>query len=118
MDINRVLFLLKELREEWYKKPSSYRMKRVNFDLSSYQQAAFKEMEVYIISNMNIDPIEAIENFRYETDCYACSAKTPTANFMFSVYCEMAENVLDVLRAMLQEVGNIVSDSRSIWKCS
>lgn len=103
MDVNMkyVLSVINDLRDEWYKPPSSYyRRKRIEFEHQSYARSAMDEIRFYLMEHENENPITAVENFRYMVDCFACETKNGGANFMFSVYYDVASDVLDVLLGM------------------
>ncbi len=72
-------------------------MKKIDFEYSSYAKSAMKEIMDYVLKNKDEDPILLVENFRHDMDCIACSSKTGIKNFMFSVYYDIATEVLDNL---------------------
>ena len=103
MDVNMkyVLSVINDLRDKWYKPPSCYyHRKRIEFEQQSYARSAMNEICFYLMEHENENPITAIENFRYMVDCFACETKNGGANFMFSVYYDVASDVLDVLLGM------------------
>ena len=103
MDVNMkyVLSVINELRDEWYKPPSGYyRRKRAEFEQQSYARSAMNEICFYLMEHENENPITAVENFRHMVDCFACETKNEDSNFMFSVYYDVASDVLDVLLGM------------------
>ena len=103
MDVSMkyVLSVINDLRDEWYKPPSSYyHRKRAEFEQQSYARSAMNEICFYLMEHENENPITAVENFRYMVDAFACETKNGEANFMFSVYYDVASDVLDVLLGM------------------
>lgn len=103
MDVNMkyVLSVINDLRDEWYKPPSSYyHRKRIEFEYQSYARSAMDEICFYLMGLENENPITAMENFRYMVDHFACSTKNGSMNFMFSIYYDVATDVLDVLLGM------------------
>lgn len=100
MTINRALSIIDSLREGWYGSPMLYFQKKIEFEYKSYQHSALEEIKRCLIRHNKEDPIKMLEEFRYQMDCFACETKNPTANFMFSVYYDVATDVLDVLLGM------------------
>lgn len=103
MDVNMkyVLSVINVLRDEWYEPPSSYyHGKRIEFEQQSYARSAMDEICFYLMEHENENPITAMENFRHIVDCFACKTKNGEINFMFSVYYDVASDVLDVLLEM------------------
>lgn len=100
MTIIRALSIIDSLREGWYDPPMTYLQKRIEFEYKSYQCSALEEIERYLTKHNKEDPIEMLEEFRYQMDCFACETKNPTANFMFSVYYDVATDVMDTLLGM------------------
>lgn len=103
MDVSMkyVLSVINDLRDEWYKPPSGYyHRKRADFEYQSYARSAMDEIRFYLMEHENENPITAVENFRYMVDGFACKTKNGGANFMFSVYYDIASDVLDVLLGM------------------
>lgn len=101
MKMKYILSVINDLRDEWYKPPSAYyHRKRVEFEQQSYARSAMDEIRFYLMEHKNENPISALENFRYMVDCFACETKNDGANFMFSVYYDVASDVLDVLLGM------------------
>lgn len=92
------LLLIDDLQNEWYKPPTSYyNQKIINFEFQSYKYSAINEIKLYLKKHENKDPISAAEEFRYKMDCFASETKNGNANFMFSIYYDVATDVLDVL---------------------
>lgn len=101
MTVKYVLFLLKEMEEEWYRPPTNYyNRKKIDFKYQSYGHAAILELKKYIMQNKNASPIIAIDEFRYLMGCYASIASNEEINFMFSVYKEVSSDILEVLQGM------------------
>lgn len=101
MEITYILTVIDEMREEWYKAPTTYyHRKKVDFEYQSYKRSAMEEIKIYLMEHKDEDPVFAMENFRYQMDCFACETKNGNANFMFSIYYDVATDVLDVLLGM------------------
>lgn len=98
VNIKRVFSIINHLRGEWYKPPSGYyNIKKPKFKQKSYARSALNEIYLYLIEHENDDPIDTLENFRSMMDNFSCKAKNIEARFMFSVYYDVASDVLDVL---------------------
>lgn len=96
-----VLSILNSLREGCYNSPTIYHArKKVEFKCQSYQHAAIEEIKLYLLEHKNQDPLSAIEDFRYQVDCFACEAQDGDTNFMFSIYYDVATDILDILLGM------------------
>lgn len=101
METRYILMLIDEMIEEWYKPPTVYyNRKKEDFQYQSYKRSAMEELKIYLITHSNEDPFDTIRDFRYQMDCFACEAKSGNANFMFSIYYDVATDVLDVLLSM------------------
>ena len=101
MKMKYILSVINDLRDEWYKPPSSYyHRNRAEFEQQCYARSAMDEIRFYLMEHENENPITAIENFRHMVDCFACKTKNGEVNFMFSVYYDVASDVLDVLLGM------------------
>lgn len=101
MNMKKVLSIIDSLRDGWYNPPTKYGIqKKIEFYYQSYSSSAIKEIKFYLMEHKNEDAINAIENFRYLMDCFACEARNGSANFMFSVYYDVATDVLDVLLSL------------------
>lgn len=97
MTVNRALSIIDSLREGWYESPILYFQRKIEFEYKSYQHSALGEIRQYLIRHNKENPIKMLEEFRYQMDVFACETKNPTANFMFSVYYDVATDVLDTL---------------------
>lgn len=98
MDMNTALVLINQLRDELYSHPKEYyRQKRAYFEYQSFKSSAIEELMMYLIRHKNKNPIDAIEDFRYQMDCFACKTRNGIANFIFSVYYDVVTDVLDQL---------------------
>lgn len=95
-----ILSVIDTLREGWYDPPTSYQMKKIDFEYASYRRTALDEIKFYLLEEKKEDPIKMIEDFRQMMDDFACQTKNGTANFMFSTYYDTATDVLDVLLSM------------------
>lgn len=100
MHTKQVLSIIDSLRDGWYDPPYSYKIKKMNFILKSYSRSAMNEIKLYLMENNQKDPISALEDFRYLVDHFACDTENADANFMFSVYYDVATDVLDALLTM------------------
>lgn len=100
MSIITALSIIDSLREGWYISPMIYFQKKIEFEYKSYQHSALDEIKRYLIRHNKEDPIKILEVFRYQMDDFSCRTKNPTANFMFSVYYDVATDVLDILLGM------------------
>lgn len=103
MDVNMkyVLSVINNLRNEWYKPPSSYyHRKRAEFEHQSYARSAMDEIRFYLMEHEKENPITTLEKFRSMVDGFACETKNDGAKFMFSVYYDVASDILDVLLGM------------------
>ena len=102
-DVNMkyVLSVIDELRDEWYKPPMRYyHRKRADFEYQSYKRSAMDEIKFYLMEHENEDPVSAVEEFRYMMNRFACETKNGGVNFMFSIYYDVATDILDVLLGM------------------
>lgn len=98
MEMEKALLIIDKLQKESYKAPTTYyNQKIINFEYQSYNYSAINEIRDYLTEHKNEDPIKAIEDFRYQMDCFACESRTGVANFMFSIYYDVATDVLDEL---------------------
>lgn len=95
-----VLSMIDKLRDEWYNPPITYHQKRAEFEYDSYKRSAINEIKMYLMSNDSKNPIIAVEEFRHMMDVFACETKDGNSNFMFSVYYDVATDVLDLLCGM------------------
>lgn len=101
MNMVYVLSVIDSLRAGWYDAPSSYNRKKINFMQQSYRRSAMDEIKFYLMEHKNEDPIQVIENFCNMMDKFSCNAKNKNISFMFSVYYDVANDVLDVLLGMM-----------------
>lgn len=97
MKAGQALSVIDTLQKGWYSHPHNYYIKRGEFEYESYKYSGIDEIKLYLMKHKGEDPIQAVENFRYMMDEFACKATTSSANFMFSVYYDVATDVLDVL---------------------
>lgn len=100
MNVKSVLSVIDTLRDGWYDPPHTYKIKKIDFMLKSYSRSAMEEIKLYLMGNDQKDPISVIEDFRYLVDDFACNTENADANFMFSVYYDVATDVLDTLLTM------------------
>ena len=101
MNMKYILSVIDEFRDEYYKSPTSYYHRRkVDFEYQSYKRSAMDEIKFYLMEHENEDPVSAVEEFRYTMNSFACETKNGGANFMFSIYYDVATDVLDVLLGM------------------
>lgn len=100
MTTNQAVSIVDSLGRGWYYPPKTHKKKMVNFIHQSYSSSAIEEIKIYLKWHMDQNPIDVIEDFRYMVDNFACETKNPEANFMFSVYYDVATDVLDTLLTM------------------
>lgn len=105
MNIKQALLTIDKMKKDWYRPPIRYGIKRCEFEYQSYKHSAMNEIKFYLLEHQNENPISAIENFRYQMDCFACGTENGIANFMFSVYYDVATDVLDTLLGMNNDTG-------------
>ena len=67
------------------------------FELQAINQAVFILIWKTIEEHNYCNSIDLVEEFRAEMDQYACSAKTATANLIFSAAYDVATYVLEAL---------------------
>lgn len=98
-DHNYILGIIDTLRDGWYTSPINYyyHRKKLDFEYQSYRRTAIEEIKQYLIEHKDQNPVDTIEDFRYQMDIFACNAKGDYANFMFSIYYDVATDILDVL---------------------
>lgn len=98
MSMKYVLSVIDQARDEWYKPPTTYyEKKRVDFDYQSLKRSAVDEIKFYLMEHEDQNPIDVIEEFRYVVDHLACNAQNGTKNFMFSIYYDVATDILDIV---------------------
>lgn len=98
MNIKRAISIVDTLREGWYTPPLTYRPGfKTEFEYRSYKCMAMKEIKMYLLDHQEENPIDSMEKYRSEMSNLACSSKTDEAKFMFSIYYDVATDVLDVL---------------------
>ena len=96
MTMNYALSVVNELKKKSYKTPTDYYgQKKMFFEYQSYKRSAIKEIEMYLIDHKDEDPIDVLEGFRRLMDNFSCRAPTGEGSFMFSVYYDVATDVLD-----------------------
>lgn len=99
MKTKKALSLIEKARFDYYsEKPLEfYKTKRVDFVFNSYRRSAVNEIKFYLIDHDDVHPITALEDFIHMCDTFACKTTNSDANFMFSVYCDVATDMLDIL---------------------
>lgn len=99
MKANYALSAIDKLINDYYSPPTSYYgQKKINFLIKSYEYSAINEIKKYIKENNKTeDIIGLLDDFRYKMDCFACESSNGDASFMFSVYYDVATDVLDYL---------------------
>ncbi len=97
MDIRKTLSIINSLEKEYYRPPRSYHKKKIQFEMESYGHSAINEIKYQLLIHQNEDPISVLEQFRHQMDCFACKTKNGDTNFMFSVYYDVATDVIDCL---------------------
>lgn len=93
-----ILAQLRNMRAKYYKvptyNPKSQRQK-ILFQYDSLQRSAMNEIIDYLTEIPWDDVIENLEDFRSKMDDQACKAKTSESSYLYSVYYDVATNVLD-----------------------
>lgn len=102
--LNYVLEIIDNLKEKDYQAPISYyRLKKASFEYRSYCRSGIEEIKDCLRKYPDQNPIAVIEWFRHQMDMFACKTKNGGANFMFSVYYDVATNILDELLVIDKE---------------
>lgn len=71
------------------------------FTQASYSRWAAEEIIIYILSHVNLTPIEAVEEFRDLMEDYATRDRYDKQNsYIFSVAYDVATDIYDILLAM------------------
>lgn len=97
MNTKYALSVIDTLREGWYNPPSEYYRKKADFIYQSYKRTAMDEIKFYLMEHQDEDPIEALDGFRNLMICFSCKQRNDN---MFSVYYDVATDVLDALLGM------------------
>lgn len=97
MKFKKVLKIIDRMQKELYRSPESYRINSAQFMFQSYKKWALNELLLYLLIRRDENPIERVEEFRYQMDVAATSATTDDRNFMFSVAYDVASDILDIL---------------------
>lgn len=100
MNAKKTLEIIDKVRNGWYDPPKTYHQKKSKFEKQSYSYSALNEIKFYIMEHENKDPILLLEEFRYQMDRFVYCSETSEAQFMFSIYYEVATDILDVLLGM------------------
>ena len=101
-EINHALLILSELEDEWYHPPTTYiGVKKMQFELLSYQRWALAEIKKVIRVNWDTHPMDTLDWFIHSLDKKACETTSPQVNYVFSIAIDVAREVLDTLRAAL-----------------
>lgn len=100
MNVLKAISVIDSLREGWYIPPTNYNKKRKDFDKMSFQRTAMDEIRFYLMEHASENPVDTIEKFRRMMDEFSCRPKSDDTSFMFSVYYDVATDVLDVLLGM------------------
>lgn len=96
MTTKQALQAIDSLRQGWYDPPTYYQ-NNIRFVQRSYTHSAILEIDRYLRNHMNKNPIDAVEDFRGMVGDFACQAKDEMVAFMFSIYYDVATDVLDIL---------------------
>lgn len=97
-NMKQVLSIIDKARDDWYNPPTNYYKKnKADFEYQSYKRSAIDEIKFYLMEHQDQNPVDAIEDFRHMIDHFACNAHSGSANFMFSIYYDVATDVLDVI---------------------
>ena len=106
MDYWAVQRIIDDLRIHSHPGPRTWKMKASKFAHESHSNWALCELELYLLKHDGEKNIyDLIEDFRYLMDNYACNAKTPETNFMFSVAYDVTTEVLDAMLVVDQAFG-------------
>lgn len=100
MTMKEALFIIDSMRSEWYDEPATYYQKRDLFSQQSYAKSAMDEIIMYLIQHENENPIDALDDFRRMMNEFCRNAKNEfevNRCYIFSVYHDVATDVLDVL---------------------
>lgn len=83
---------------QMYKHPKEYYgVKKEIFMMHAYSRWAAEEIIRILKENPNTSSVDLVEHYRDKMDYFAASAHTAEANFMFSVACDTATDILDCL---------------------
>lgn len=96
MDIEKIFHSI----DEWYKPLPSYHGNKKIFYYVSYMNSALDEIKAFILKHRDQNIVSTMEDFRSLMDDYACEARTPSQNFIFSIYYDVATNILDMVLEM------------------
>lgn len=123
MDIDHAISVINDMCSDWYGPPTKYYgPRRVIFIQRSYAHSAIKEIkrclmganEYSEIRYKNKDPFDLIEDFRKMVDYFAGNTKNGDTKFMFSVYYDVATDVLDIL--INEQKFNLMVSTKNIIK--
>ena len=92
-----LLLFLNDLKIERYTFVHTKKTKPIDLEYHSYMRSAIDEIKRYILESEDQNTFKILDDFRCLMDDFACSASTPNAGMMFSVYYEVATDVLDIL---------------------
>lgn len=74
-----------------------YMLVRRDLEMDSYMRWAIREVLNYVVQHPELPVTEAVEEFRFKMDHFACSAKKSLQSFVFSVAYDVSTDVLDNL---------------------
>lgn len=102
MKMCEALALIDELTDSgWYARPRYYngpkRMKNDTIANQSYRRWALNELREFLSSCPGHEPIFLIEKYRSIMNEKACSGKTESFRYTFTMCYEVATEVLDLL---------------------
>ena len=99
-EVNYAVMIIEELKDEWYKKPSTWKMKKSSFEEMSYQRYALDEIKTYILQNQDMHPIDCLYEFRHQLNEKAATTMGAEANFVYLIIADVCRDVCDILMGM------------------
>lgn len=91
-------FVEELLHSGWYSTPKRYfGMEPATFSMLSFKRWALIELRDYVMSVPYKRPVDSVEVFRRQMDCFACQAKGDMEKNMFSTAYDVATDILDML---------------------
>lgn len=94
-----ILNTLQRNLDDYQKIPPKYQFKKQYLFLQiSYERSALEELENYFSAKdvpFEVDPMQELELFINRWNDVSCDSKTEEKRFLFSVYADVATQVLD-----------------------
>ncbi len=97
MSVEDAIIIINGIQNKWYKRPTNYYKPNLNFKFQSYKHSAVNEIKSYLSKHKDQNAINVLEEFRNWVDTFACCTKDGETNFMFSIYYDVATDLLDEL---------------------